>query len=128
MDHYRNCSPKTFHPIFITSVIESRCGQMSWVHWNCIWKIRKCFETIGFSKHVTGRDVHSALSRWVSISANHNLKSKMHWKKKSSSVTALLLVRAGLTIEQTGQMPGASHFWGLRAWMSKHSFTGFSCC
>ena len=33
--------------------------------------------------------------------------------------------RAGLTIGQTGQMPGASRCWGPRAWISKHSFTGF---
>jgi len=34
---------------------------------------------------------------------------------------------AGLTIGQTGQIPGASSCWGPRAWISKHSFTGFSC-
>jgi len=34
--------------------------------------------------------------------------------------------RAGLAIEQTGQMLGALRFWGPRAWMSKHTFTGFS--
>jgi len=34
--------------------------------------------------------------------------------------------RAGLTIGQTGQMPGASRFWGPRVWISKHSFSGFS--
>jgi len=28
-------------------------------------------------------------------------------------------------IGQTGQMPGASRFWGPRAWISKHCFTGF---
>ena len=37
------------------------------------------------------------------------------------------LPRAGLTIGQTGQMPGASRFWGPRVWISKHCFTGFSC-
>ena len=35
------------------------------------------------------------------------------------------LSRAGLTIGQTGQMPGASPFWGPHAWISKHSFTVF---
>jgi len=35
--------------------------------------------------------------------------------------------RAGLNIGQTGQMPGASRFWGPRSWISKYSFTGFSC-
>jgi len=31
--------------------------------------------------------------------------------------------RTGLTIGQTGQMPGASRFWGPRLSISKHSFT-----
>jgi len=42
-------------------------------------------------------------------------------------LTAPATVRAGLTIEQTGQMPGASRSRGPRAWLSKHSFTVFSC-
>jgi len=49
---------------------------MSWIYWNCIGKICKCSEAVRFSKHVTGGYVHSTLSRWVWISANHNLKVK----------------------------------------------------
>jgi len=33
--------------------------------------------------------------------------------------------RAGLTIGQTGKMPGASRFWWSRAWISKHSLLDF---
>jgi len=36
--------------------------------------------------------------------------------------------RAGLTIGQTGQMPGDLRFRVARAWISKHSFTVFSQC
>jgi len=75
--------------------------------------------------------------------AKSRLNPESHWlvngpfllterfcKKCLFSVTSLWSgadpARAGLTIGQTGQMPGASHFWGPRAWISKHSFTGFS--
>jgi len=48
---------------------------------------------------------------------------------KTSSTSVHLngpVVRAGLIIGQTGQMPEASRFWGTCAWISKHSFNGFS--
>jgi len=35
--------------------------------------------------------------------------------------------RAGLTTGQTGQLPGASRFWGPRARIPKHSLTAFLC-
>jgi len=35
------------------------------------------------------------------------------------------IIMAGLTIGQTRQMPRASRFWGPRAWIWKHCFTGF---
>ena len=38
------------------------------------------------------------------------------------------LSRAGLTIGQTRQIAGDLRFWVPRAWISKHSFTGFSQC
>ena len=53
-----------------------------------------------------------------------------YWKNVTyfqfRSGAACVTPRAGLTIGQTGQMPRASRFWGPRAWIPKHSFTGFS--
>jgi len=40
-----------------------------------------------------------------------------HIHKLQSCIDTVFLLRAGLTIGQTGQMPGASCFWGPRAWI-----------
>jgi len=69
---------------------------------------RRCFTTI----------VYTGILWNAYVFKNMNCSKKWHYSLVAES-------RAGLTIGQTGQMPGASRFWGPRASIPKHSVTVF---
>ena len=67
--------------------------------------------------------------RWQRPSDQHACKRHRRSRTSHCSGTGLFAraCRAGLTIGQTGQMPGASRFGGLALECQNIPFTGFSC-